>query len=61
MCLTAGAMVIMPDAEVCRQIVEFYLAGARNKSDARGFYGFNARHARPDTCVHRNCGAMRPK
>eukprot|EP00667_Euglena_gracilis_P012829 EG_transcript_13198 len=38
-----GAMVLMPDAEVCRQIVAFYLAGARNRSDARGFYGFNAR------------------
>eukprot|EP00997_Jenningsia_sp_PLL12_P009746 NODE_676_length_1521_cov_75.086957_g556_i0.p2 GENE.NODE_676_length_1521_cov_75.086957_g556_i0~~NODE_676_length_1521_cov_75.086957_g556_i0.p2 ORF type:complete len:175 (-),score=25.49 NODE_676_length_1521_cov_75.086957_g556_i0:158-682(-) len=36
-------MVLHPDADLCRRIVKFYLKGAHNKSDARGFYGFNAR------------------
>eukprot|EP01010_Urceolus_cornutus_P002189 NODE_279_length_1853_cov_268.353659_g226_i0.p1 GENE.NODE_279_length_1853_cov_268.353659_g226_i0~~NODE_279_length_1853_cov_268.353659_g226_i0.p1 ORF type:complete len:515 (-),score=139.72 NODE_279_length_1853_cov_268.353659_g226_i0:27-1571(-) len=38
-----GTMVLMPDAEVCRQIVKFYLDTAHNKSDKRGFMGYNAR------------------
>eukprot|EP01012_Entosiphon_sulcatum_P047999 TRINITY_DN6583_c0_g1_i1.p1 TRINITY_DN6583_c0_g1~~TRINITY_DN6583_c0_g1_i1.p1 ORF type:complete len:269 (+),score=35.79 TRINITY_DN6583_c0_g1_i1:360-1166(+) len=38
-----GVMVLRPSTEICKRIVDFYLTAASNKSDTRGFKGYNAR------------------
>ena len=38
-----GVMVLHPSVEECNSIVTFYLETSRNKSDTRGFSGYNAR------------------
>lgn len=41
----------MPDAQRCAEIVNFFVTTARNRSDTRGFSGYNAR----DGLVYRWC------